>query len=104
MFLIFCFFFILLLPPSSPLTPPLFPYPTLFRSDALVMLKQSPGGIIFVVDEFGSLEGIVTPGDILESIAGSFALPDGSGEHGAVRRADGSWLLDRKSKRLNSSH
>src|SRR3546814_11776353 len=50
--------------------------------------------MIFVVDEFGSLEGIVTPGDILESIAGSFALPDGSGEHGAVRRADGSWLLD----------
>ncbi|MFC3675384.1 hemolysin family protein [Ferrovibrio xuzhouensis] len=62
--------------------------------DALEMLKQSPGGMIFVVDEFGSLEGIVTPGDILESIAGSFALPDGSGEHGAVRRADGSWLLD----------
>ena len=62
--------------------------------DVLEILKHAPGGMVFVVDEFGSLEGIVTASDILESIAGSFALPDGSEEHGAVRRADGSWLLD----------
>jgi putative hemolysin len=62
--------------------------------DVLGILKHAPGGMVFVVDEFGSLEGVATASDILESIAGSFALPDGSGEHGAVRRADGSWLLD----------
>lgn len=61
---------------------------------ALSLLQQSPAGMAFVVDEFGSLEGVVTANDILESIAGSFALPDGETLPGALQREDGSWLLD----------
>lgn len=61
--------------------------------DVLALLKRSPSGMAFVVDEFGSLEGVVTAADILESIAGGFALPD-SVRPEAVRRQDGSWLVD----------
>ncbi|UIJ71300.1 hemolysin family protein [Aurantimonas sp. HBX-1] len=46
-----------------------------------------------VLDEYGSLEGIVTPTDILIAIAGS--LPEShEGEPGMVQRPDGSWLID----------
>jgi putative hemolysin len=74
------------------------PVPALHESAdllaALSLLQQSPAGMAFVVDEFGSLEGVVTANDILESIAGSFALPDGEAAPGMVQREDGSWLLD----------
>ncbi len=48
-----------------------------------------------VVDEFGTTQGLVTPTDILEAIAG--ILPEkgeGEGAPGLVRRPDGSWLVD----------
>jgi putative hemolysin len=74
------------------------PVPALHESadllEALSLLQKSPAGMAFVVDEFGSLEGVVTANDILESIAGNFALPDGEDVPGAVQREDGSWLLD----------
>lgn len=62
--------------------------------DALELLQKSPSGMAFVVDEFGSLEGVVTANDILENIAGNFALADGEAAPGVIQRADGSWLLD----------
>ncbi|PJI39587.1 hemolysin family protein [Ferrovibrio sp.] len=74
------------------------PVPALHESadilGALSMLQKSPAGMAFVVDEFGSLEGVVTANDILETIAGNFALPDGEDVPGALQREDGSWLLD----------
>jgi putative hemolysin len=74
------------------------PVPALHESadllSALSLLQKSPAGMAFVVDEFGSLEGVVTANDILESIAGNFALPDGEDLPGAIQRDDGSWLLD----------
>jgi putative hemolysin len=48
-----------------------------------------------VVDEYGGLEGIVTPTDILTAIAGD--LPEDASdleEPSAVKRDDGSWLMD----------
>lgn len=74
------------------------PVPALHESadllDALALLQKSPSGMAFVVDEFGSLEGVVTANDILENIAGNFALGDGEAGPGVTQRADGSWLLD----------
>lgn len=74
------------------------PVPALHESAdllaALALLQKSPSGMAFVVDEFGSLEGVVTANDILENIAGNFALGDGEIAPGLVQRADGSWLLD----------
>jgi putative hemolysin len=60
----------------------------------LAMFRASPVHMALVIDEYGSLQGIVTPTDILEAIAGS--LPEGGPEEEpeAVQRTDGSWLLD----------
>jgi putative hemolysin len=60
---------------------------------ALDILRKSPVDIVFVVDEYGTLEGLVTPVDILEAIAGDFPGLE-AGEEEAVQREDGSWLLD----------
>lgn len=61
----------------------------------LELFKQATVHMAVVVDEYGSVEGIVTVTDILEAIAGE--MPDqgqGDGEQGIVRREDGSWLVD----------
>ena len=47
-----------------------------------------------VVDEYGSVEGVVTPTDILIAIAGDLPEGDEEAEEEAVQRADGSWLMD----------
>jgi putative hemolysin len=47
-----------------------------------------------VVDEFGVTEGVVTPIDILESIAGDLPEQGEAVEPLLVRREDGSWLVD----------
>lgn len=56
-------------------------------------LRQSPLQMAIVLDEYASFEGIVTPIDILEAIAGDF--PDEDEEKiTAEQLADGSWLFD----------
>ncbi len=47
-----------------------------------------------VVDEYGDVQGIATLGDILEAVVGDIPSPDEAAEPAAVRREDGSWLLD----------
>jgi putative hemolysin len=47
-----------------------------------------------VHDEYGHFDGIVTPADVLDAIAGAFRSDEGeAGEPEAVQRQDGSWLL-----------
>jgi putative hemolysin len=49
--------------------------------------------LVLVVDEYGQVEGLVTLQSLLEALTGE--LPSATpGEAWAVRRADGSWLLD----------
>lgn len=47
-----------------------------------------------VLDEHGSVQGIVTAADILGAIAGDAAFSPNDGLDPAVKRADGSWLID----------
>jgi Mg2+/Co2+ transporter CorC len=57
------------------------------------LLRNSPLQPAVVLDEHGSVEGIATPIDVLEAIAGDF--PDeGEARLTAERAADGSWLVD----------
>ncbi|WP_137389828.1 TerC family protein [Rhodoligotrophos defluvii] len=56
-------------------------------------LRDSPVQLAMVFDEYGSLEGVVTPTDVLEAITGGF--PE-EGEIGPrfETEPDGSWLVD----------
>jgi putative hemolysin len=60
----------------------------------LEMFRENPVHMAVVVDEYGSLEGIVTPTDILVAIAGDLPEDIDDLEDSAIRREDGSWLLD----------
>jgi putative hemolysin len=59
----------------------------------LEILRGSTVDTLFVVDEYGTLEGLATPVDILGTIAGEFTGIE-VGEDEAVQREDGTWLLD----------
>jgi putative hemolysin len=61
--------------------------------DALEMLRAADVPMALVHDEYGHFEGVVTPADILDAIAGAFRSDEDTAEPEAVRRPDGSWLL-----------
>lgn len=62
--------------------------------DALRMLQQAEIAMAMVHDEYGHLEGIVTPRDLLTAIAGNFVSDQDEGDSPAiVTRADGSLLI-----------
>lgn len=59
------------------------------------LFRQAPIHMAFVVDEYGTIEGIVTANDVLAAIAGEFAEGAEAGDAArVVRRDDGSWLID----------
>lgn len=60
---------------------------------ALSRLREAEVPLALIHDEYGVFEGILTPSDILEAIAGAFRSHAGLEEPDAVRRQDGSWLL-----------
>jgi putative hemolysin len=60
----------------------------------LDMMKKSGLHMAIVVDEYGSVEGLVTITDILETIAGDLPEPGEDEEMDAVQRDDGSWLVN----------
>lgn len=62
--------------------------------NVLELLRRSPVHMVLVVDEYGSVEGIVTAADILSGIVGSLASEEDEDTSAIVRRADGSWLVD----------
>jgi putative hemolysin len=62
--------------------------------DALAVLRNADVPLALVHDEYGHLDGIVTPGSILAALAGTFASDAEQGDEPAlVERDDGSWLV-----------
>ena len=62
--------------------------------DALAVLRNADVPLALVHDEYGHLDGIVTPGSILAALAGTFAHDVEQGEEPPlVEREDGSWLV-----------
>ncbi len=55
-------------------------------------LRHSPAHMVLVYDEYGHFEGIITPMDVLEAIAGEFP-DDMTEEPKVVTREDGSYLV-----------
>jgi putative hemolysin len=62
---------------------------TMLASRALEVFKEKNAELMFVIDEFGSLQGLLTLNDIIEEIVGDIEV-----EPQALQRQDGSWLLD----------
>jgi len=55
-------------------------------------LKRSRGQLVLVADEFGAIEGLVTPIDVFEAIAGEF--PDEDETPDIVETGAGMWKVD----------
>jgi putative hemolysin len=62
--------------------------------EALGKFKSTGSEIAIVIDEYGSVLGLVSLDDILKSIVGDVALSEGTREMEAIQREDGSWLFD----------
>lgn len=62
--------------------------------DALRQIQMAEVTLALVHDEYGHLEGIVTPADLLDAIAGTFVAHGDDGDHPmVVEREDGSLLV-----------
>lgn len=57
-------------------------------------MRDNPVRMLFVADEYGVIQGLVTAADVLESIAGDAALSPDEAIDPPVQRDDGSWLID----------
>ena len=75
------------------LQPPVFVPETLSGMELVEHFRRNNADLVFVVDEYGAVQGLITERDLLEAIAGE--LGEATGEEAwATPRADGSWLMD----------
>jgi putative hemolysin len=72
---------------------PVFVPETLSGMELLEQFRAQSVRMVFVVDEYGVVQGMVTPGDLLEAITGELQ-PVTHADAWATPREDGSWLLD----------
>ncbi|MET4579878.1 hemolysin family protein [Ottowia thiooxydans] len=66
---------------------------TLSVMEMLEQLRSNSGRLALVVDEYGVVQGMMTPRDLLEAITGELK-PDAHMDAWAIPSADGSWTLD----------
>jgi putative hemolysin len=78
---------------TESLEPPVFVPETLSGMELLEHFRAASVQLVFVVDEYGEVQGVITVRDVLEAITGEFTTPT-SKDAWAVQRADGSWLFD----------
>ncbi len=77
------------------LTLPAFMYEGTRGAQILKTLKKSSTHTAVVLDEYGSVVGLLTLSDILDAVLGE--LPEGNGDDerpSSLQRPDGSWLLE----------
>ena len=73
--------------------PAVFVPETLTGMELLEQFRARSTRIVFVVDEYGVVQGLMTPMDMLEAITGELQ-PGAQIDAWATRREDGSWLID----------
>jgi putative hemolysin len=73
--------------------PPVFVPETLSGMELLDQFRATSAELVFVVDEYGAVQGVITVRDVLEAITGEFSTPSAD-DAWAVQRSDGSWLMD----------
>ncbi len=75
------------------MVPPVFVPETLSGMELIEHFRMSGVDIVFVVDEYGAVQGVISERDLLEAIAGELG-PGIGDEAWAIQRPDGSWLMD----------
>lgn len=66
---------------------------TLSGMELIEQFRTTSARMVFVVDEYGVVQGLLTPHDLLEAITGELK-PDAQTEAWATQLGDGSWALD----------
>jgi putative hemolysin len=66
---------------------------TLTGMELISQFRTKAARMVFVVDEYGVVQGLITPHDLLEAITGELQ-PDVQEDAWAMRQPDGTWLLD----------
>jgi putative hemolysin len=61
--------------------------------ELLDQFRASSAQLVFVVDEYGEVQGVITVRDVMETITGEFTTPAAE-DAWAIQREDGSWLFD----------
>ena len=74
-------------------TPAIFIPETLSGMELLEQFRQQSARLVFVVDEYGVCQGLLTPRDLLEAITGELK-PQVASDAWATREAEGLWQLD----------
>lgn len=74
-------------------TPATFVPETLSGMELLEQFRAKAGRFVLVVDEYGVVQGLLTPRDLLEAITGELQ-PGAQIDAWATQRVDGTWLLD----------
>ena len=78
---------------ESQAQPALFVPETLSGMELLEQFREKSGRMVFVVDEYGVVQGLMTPHDLLEAITGELQ-PRAQADAWATLRDDGTWVLD----------
>jgi len=78
---------------AEAMQPAVFVPETLSGMELLEHFRGSSVQMVFVVDEYGVVQGVITLRDVLEAITGEFTAPLAD-DAWAVQRPDGSWLID----------
>lgn len=73
--------------------PAVFVPETLTGMELIEQFRHKAARMVFVVDEYGVVQGLLTPHDLLEAITGELK-PDERTDAWAVEQQDGTWLLD----------
>ena len=73
--------------------PALFVPETLSAMELLEQLRDQSGRMLLVVDEYGDVQGLLTPRDLLEAITGELK-PETAVDAWATQETDGTWSLD----------
>lgn len=69
--------------------------PTLPVSDLIMQMQENRKHMVMVVDEYGGMDGLVTIGDVIETIFGQIADEYDIGNDDRINeRPDGSFILD----------
>lgn len=73
--------------------PAVFVPETLSGMELVEQFRVQSTRMVLVVDEYGVVQGLITPNDLLEAITGELQ-PHAQVDAWATERADGSWLID----------